>query len=370
MRRFELGMSLDYVSNWSIVDAVREVFQNSLDEEIQNPDNKWYFDYNEESQILKIGNKLSRLSTHSLLLGCSTKRNDKETIGQHGEGYKVATIVLLRSNCGVKIYNYNEKEIWTAKIIKSRRYDAEIGVFDVDKMGVFKSVPEQSLIFEITNISKEVYEQIKERNLWLQDNLGDFKATPYGKVLLDERFLGKVYVKGLYVCTKEQLTYGYDLAPSLIELDRDRGLVDSFNLQYRLGKLLISLDDIDFIDSIKDTWDGYYIRCFSSEADESIQEVYERSLKKFIEKYGEDARPCTSTDEFNRLKRFGYNVVMVNFNEYYYISNAKGYKLYVDEEDTPITDELQSWFEECRKYIPKHLVAKGSSIIEDIIERL
>lgn len=40
MRRFELGMSLDYVSNWTLVDAVREIFQNSLDEEIQNPDNK------------------------------------------------------------------------------------------------------------------------------------------------------------------------------------------------------------------------------------------------------------------------------------------------------------------------------------------
>lgn len=246
-------MSLDYVSNWNIVDAVREVFQNALDEEIQNPENKWYFDYDEESQVLKIGNKLSRLSTKSLLLGCSSKRDDINTIGQHGEGYKVATIVLLRSGCNVRVLNYNEKEIWTAKIIKSRRYRTDIGVFDVDKMGVFKSVPEHSLVFEITNITKEVYESIKTKNLWLQDDLGKTYETEYGRVLLDDRFLGKVFVKGLYVCTKEQLTYGYDLVPSLINLDRDRGLIDSFNLQYRLGKLLIFIKDADFLLSVKDT---------------------------------------------------------------------------------------------------------------------
>ena len=55
MRRFELCMSLDYVSNWSPDKAINEVFQNALDEEVQNPENKWYFNYDEDSQTLKIG---------------------------------------------------------------------------------------------------------------------------------------------------------------------------------------------------------------------------------------------------------------------------------------------------------------------------
>lgn len=370
MRRFELGMSMDYVSNWSVIDAIREIFQNSLDEEIQNPQNKWYFNYDKDSQVLRIGNKLSRLSTKSLLLGCSSKRNDESTIGQHGEGYKVATIVLLRSGCGVKVYNYNEKEIWSAKIIKSRRYGAEIGVFDVEKMGVFKSVPEHSLIFEISNISEEVYESIKMKNLWLQDDLGETLDSQYGKVLLDERYAGKVFVKGLYVCSKSQLVYGYDLVPSLINLDRDRGLVDSFNLQYQLGKLLISLDDADFIKKVKDEWDGYYIRCFTYGAENKLSAVYDDALSKFTEKYGDDAFPCTDTEEFNKLKRRGYNVAMVSENEHYYITHSTGYSPSVVEDNNSLSDELKEWFEKTKKYIPKELISEGSEIINEVLNML
>ena len=36
MRRFELGMTLDYASDWGITDAVREFFQNAMDEEKMN----------------------------------------------------------------------------------------------------------------------------------------------------------------------------------------------------------------------------------------------------------------------------------------------------------------------------------------------
>lgn len=370
MRRFELGMSLDYVSNWSIVDAIREIFQNALDEEIQSPENKWYFDYDENSEILRIGNRLSRLSTKSLLLGCSSKRDDISTIGQHGEGYKVATIVLLRSGCKVKVYNYNEREIWSAKVINSRRYKTEIGVFDVEKMGILKSIPENSLVFEISNISKEVYESVKMKNLWLQDDLGKIYETEHGRVLLDQRFAGKVFVRGLYVCDKEQLTYGYDLSPSLISLDRDRGLVDSFNLQYQLGKLLIDVDDTSFISDIKDKWDGYYIRCFAYFSSSRLKDVYDNALSKFQEKYGADAFPCTDTEEFNRLKRKGYNVAMVTDNEHYYITHSDNYTSSVSETGDSIVDELKSWFEKAKGYLPVELVDEGLEIINLISDKL
>lgn len=370
MRRFELGMSLDYVENWSPDKAINEIFQNALDEEIQNPENKWYFNYNEDTQTLKIGNKLSRLATKSLLLGCSSKRDDASTIGQHGEGYKVATIVLLRCGCGIKVYNYNEKEIWTAKVIKSRRYGTEIGVFDVEKMGIFKSVPEHSLVFEITNITKEIYESVKMKNLWLQEDLGEVIESKHGRVLLDDRFAGKVFVKGLYVCDKEQLTYGYDLAPDLISLDRDRGLVDSFNLQYQLGKLLLNIEDTEFIKKVKDKWDGYYIRCFAWGSDVRLKEVYTDALEKFTKKYGEDAYPCINTDEFNRLKRRGYNVAMVTENEHYYITHAEGYSPVVSEDDDSVLDDLKAWFEKTKDYLPEELIKEGSEIIDEVSECL
>ena len=206
----------------------------------------------------------------------------------------------------------------------------------------------------------------------MQDDLGEFYHTKYGNVLLDERFAGKVFVKGLYVCDKEQLEYGYDLEPSLIKLDRDRGLIDSFNLQYSLGKLLICIEDTDFLSSVKDKWDGYYIRCFTSYCNNDIiSNVYDNALSKFTEEYGKDAIPCVSTSDFNRLKRRGYNVAMVSENDYHFITRSSGYSGNFDENlNRDLVEELDDWFDSISKYLPSDLLDKGKNLIEDIKEAL
>ena len=234
-------------------------------------------------------------------------------------------------------------------------------------MGVFKSVPENSLIFEIEGISEEVYEDIKLKNLWLQDDLGKTFETKHGRVLLEDRFAGKVFVKGLYVCDKSSLTYGYDLEPSLINLDRDRGLIDSFNLQYQLGKLLIEVNDVTFIRKVKDCWDGYYIRCFAYAYEDKMQEVYDKCLSLFIDKYGDDAYPCTDTAEFNRLKKRGYNVVMVNENEHHYIVSSSRYSNPVTVGATSLEVRLKEWYEKAKGYLPKELADDGLDLIEEVI---
>lgn len=68
-RRFDLGMSLNYCESWGVVEAVRELFQNALDEEIVNSENKMYFHYDADSQVLRVGNKNSNLATKTLLRG-------------------------------------------------------------------------------------------------------------------------------------------------------------------------------------------------------------------------------------------------------------------------------------------------------------
>ena len=154
MRRFDLGMSLNYCPEWGIVEAVREIFQNAYDAEIMNPANKMYFNYDKYTETLRIGNMDGTLTTKTLLLGVSGKRDDNRTIGTHGEGYKVATVVLTRLGKGVEVYNRSAKEVWTARVIKSRRYQTDVVVFDINKVGLFQSVPNHDLIFEITGITE------------------------------------------------------------------------------------------------------------------------------------------------------------------------------------------------------------------------
>lgn len=86
MRRFELGMSLDYASSWGVAEGVREFFQNALDEEKENPENKMSFFYNVEEGTISISNAKSKLTPKSLLMGSSTKRGNANLIGEHGEG--------------------------------------------------------------------------------------------------------------------------------------------------------------------------------------------------------------------------------------------------------------------------------------------
>ena len=42
MRKFELSISADYVPEWGVTEAVREFFQNSIDEETRDSSNKMF----------------------------------------------------------------------------------------------------------------------------------------------------------------------------------------------------------------------------------------------------------------------------------------------------------------------------------------
>ena len=106
---YELAISTGYVPDWGVTEAFRELFQNALDNEITNPENKMEWKYNKDSETLTISNKTSVLQAETLLLGSSTKTNDKYTIGKHGEGYKIAFMVLLRNNKSIRVYNYGNR---------------------------------------------------------------------------------------------------------------------------------------------------------------------------------------------------------------------------------------------------------------------
>lgn len=62
------------------------------------------FSYDSEAETLKVSNKTSVLKAESLLLGCGTKHDSTNTIGKHGEGYKITFMVLLRSSKRITVY--------------------------------------------------------------------------------------------------------------------------------------------------------------------------------------------------------------------------------------------------------------------------
>lgn len=389
MKRFDLGMSINYCPTWGVVESVREFFQNAHDEEIVNPENKMYFGYDKDSKTLCIGNKNGRLTTNTLLLGQSSKRDNSETIGQHGEGYKVATVVLLRNGKGVKVYNRADKEVWTAKTIKSRRYQADVVVFDIEKVSIFKSVPDHDLIFEISGIDEDEYNAIVDSNLFLQDlregedyitsNPGYPLTTHMCKVLTGEKHAGKLFVGGLYVTTSKYAKYGYDFAPGLVKLDRDRGFIDGIDLQFLTAKVISATGDTELINEAKNFWDGsyfkYYLSNYKSVFDNSsYAEMFDKSYQEFLDENGEDAIPVQTTDDFNRLSRNGFNPVLVEEKDFFFYSGSSMYNPAPDIEDEhdagELADRLEDWFTDISLGHDSNEYNNGACIVGDIIEYL
>lgn len=349
MRRFDLGMSLNYVEAWGIVEAVREIFQNAFDAEVQNPENKMYFGYDKESQTLHIGNTGGSLGTETLLLGSSSKTHDKNTIGKHGEGYKVATVVLKRLGKGVVIHNRGSKETWTAKVIKSRRYNSQVVVFDIEKGFFFTKVPNLDLVFEITGVSEAEYAQIAESNLHIHKAEKVVKGEG-GDVLLDAFEVGRIYVGGLLVMRSKYASYGYNFAPSMVALTRDRDMVDNIDLQFLCSKVLASTGNADLICEAKNQWDGRYIHFYISSFDPDVgTTVYDRAYHEFYNKYGADAIPCCTTDEFNRLSKRGFNPVLLSDTNLSLVTSSSFYVSAVKSEpertaETVLSD-LNTWLD-------------------------
>lgn len=235
MARFELSISPTYVPDWGLVEAIRELFQNALDQQTENPEN--IMEYIRTVDSFSISSKESVLEKSSLLLGCSSKSDDVKTIGKFGEGYKLALLVLTRLGYKVTIYNYAAKELWTPKIIKSRRYNSDLLVIDVKKH-IFKSVPDSNLTFRINGITRDDFDKIKEHNLFMQDDYNKI-TTSKGEILLDDKYKGMLFVNGLYINTVKPTvaTKGYNFNPDVISLDRDRALVDSFNLNWQTSQI-------------------------------------------------------------------------------------------------------------------------------------
>ena len=357
MTKYELPISTSYVPNWGVVEAVREIFQNAVDNEIENPENKMSWDF--DGNTLTISNKTSLLEARSLLLGESSKRDNKDTIGQHGEGYKIAFMVLLRNNKKIKVYNYGAREVWDVRLVKSKRYCGELltTVF-VDKQAVWKKVPNYDLSIEIEGITENEFDDIVSKNLILQKMIVPENFTEdrifYGNrgnnILLSESESGNIYVKGLFVCKNEKLKYGYDFLPSIITLDRDRRLVDTFYLFWEASALwqeAVARGKKEFKDKFMELYnnksgDVQYVKDMSA----YINPVADLVAESFYSENGDDAIPVTSNTEYEIIKKNGAGTPVIVSEEH---KKLLGYSRFVNTvevvEQITIQDKLRDWLD-------------------------
>lgn len=378
--KYELSISTDYVPDWTYIEAIREIFQNALDNEIANPENKMGFDYDEENQRLTVSNKTSVLNPESLLLGSSTKRDDKDTIGKHGEGYKIAFMVLLREGKDIKVYNYGAREIWETRLVKAKRYNNRlVPTIFINKQAIWNKIPNSDLTITIDNITPEEYSELVNKNLHLRDNVNYFEVPENGRILIDKEEKGNIYVKGLFVCRNKDIEYGYDFEPTLIELDRDRKLVDTFNIAWQSSAMWRYAFAKDFkrdevIRMIKEgKEDTKYIKqrtwTFNSGIVEgnTIEELLADELAKdFLENHGENSIPVKDNRELTLVNQSKAKPVLVNEVVSEYIRQSTAVRVMEVPQEETLREQFQKLLDDIESKLTDEEVERFIQLINKL----
>lgn len=310
---YELTLTENYVADWNFYDAIRELIQNGTDQEIL--DNRNHFDllYDPGEKILRFINSTSKLKINTLLLGRSSKTKNADTVGQFGEGYKIAALVLNRIGKTFTIYNNNKNEVWTSKFVNSKKWMEKILQFSVTE----NRTNNKGLIIEVGNVTYWEYEGISD--IWLQryEEQRDVEKihTMYGEILLNDELSGRVFVNGLSVNSKNEMHYGYNFKPKYIKLERDRRTCDDWEMGDTTTKMIceavlagsLSISEVTKLADM-DAKDIYHMSF--NYYQENVAKVKELLLQQFDAQYL-DSIPVETQDEYNRVKTYGGKPVIV-----------------------------------------------------------
>lgn len=311
---YELTLTPNYVSDWTFNDAIRELIQNGTDQEILDKSNKFSIDYDYKSKTLRLTNEKSKLKINTLLLGRSSKSDNEDTVGQFGEGYKIAALVLNRLGKTFTIYNNERNEVWTSRFKNSEKWLEKILAFYVEKVPTSNT----GLVIEVGNVTADEYDSLCETWIGFYDGLEKIETT-YGDILLDEEMQNKIFVNGLAVSCSEDMEYGYDFKPKYITLERDRKTCDSWNAGDITSKMIaeamlqgkIDFERVKYM--VEENTDDVYHLDFNTHLG-GVQEIQKRMIESFDKQYTTPySIPVREQSDIDRVKAYGGNPVVVPY---------------------------------------------------------
>jgi len=301
-QQIDLSIATSYVKDWTYIEAMRELFQNALDAETQDKTNVFEWKYQPKLSILSVSSALSRLERGTLLLGSSAKQDDNSTIGQFGEGYKIALMVLLREGFNVQIINPRAGEVWTPHLAHSEVFQQTVLRITISSIEAEPFT--DSLEFSVGNVTPEHMTALQEANLNIASPQ-EVVSTERGNILFDEKQLKRIYVNGLYVETaKGKLDHGYDIKPEYLSLDRDRRAVDTFDLYWVTSQMWA--ESKDYKEVLRMLSEGVEDVRYLPDLSRNLGELTTYASEQFYAKYGKNAVPVTSQEEYDMVIKFGH----------------------------------------------------------------
>lgn len=267
-KNYEITISPNYVSNWGINEAIREILQNAIDADKNGYKKSIYY----SGDTLYINNEGISLSAKDLILGCSSKSDQNGMIGKYGEGFKLALVVLLRK--GMNVYVDNNDKLWSPSFKVSEQFGTQ--VLNIEESDNGRG---EGLTFVISPVDQQLYNSLLNYFPCIDESFGNVVNCENGQILLDKQFKGKMYVEGLYIQTDDNFQYGYNFNSDVVELDRDRKAINYYELRALTAQSIVTAEECN-----KEIFDAITKSCVDVR---DIEEVIDEASESFLEEYRE-----------------------------------------------------------------------------------
>ncbi|OQD73331.1 hypothetical protein PENANT_c196G06609 [Penicillium antarcticum] len=276
-----LTISPSYVQNWDPSAAFRELYQNWKDAILEHfelnrldfqpyyedksgcvsiivPDPKephqrrralGYIKYDKKAARVTLANSCAQIQPETLQLGHTSKQGKANLAGCHGEGLKLAALVMTRNGYKVKIAASNchwrfslqgqSGSRFCCVICPSKKADTGSQTDAADDMARLRSRIDRDVTIEIGTMRDKSAQTVPLDVFmkWMETTMdirglsypSHIIATEDGDLILDRSFQGKVYLKGMLlpasVSRSRTFKFGYNFAKGQFSRDR-RSLLD------------------------------------------------------------------------------------------------------------------------------------------------
>lgn len=211
--KLTLGITADYLPDWTVLYAIREILQNAQDVK-SKVEISW------ENGVATIRDYGCGFQPIGLLLGKTTKANDADKAGKNGEGLKIGAMVLLRNNRSIVAESLGKKFVFTMESSFVGEKVLTVTMYDSPSIGKGTKVT-----FDCTEA-----ELAEAKGLFLA-----FAPQPkFTKQILDKS--GAIYVMGIYA-NKLTTALGYNITNKAC-LNRDRNIIDQSLAKNEIVSLL------------------------------------------------------------------------------------------------------------------------------------
>jgi len=223
MEEYVTTISLKYCNEWGTWEAIREIYQNSLDATGKVPN----VEFNDGN--LTISDNGNGLTLKQLcLLGISEKTTN-DARGHFGEGLKIGLVIFVRKGHTVELRSKDFKAIvdhvekFGEKVLRYR-YTENLEDF-------------QGLQITVKGFS----EDINFKELFNDGTKNTIVKNIHGEII--EENTHRLYVKNIFVKELDNSVFSYDIRN--IRLERDRNTPNEYDVQYYVGYLLDSVKSLE-----------------------------------------------------------------------------------------------------------------------------